>query len=197
MTSTISSTLLNTHEKVSLSCVGVHETKTLSVDRLRELLNYDPETGRFVWRVLRGAARVGMEAGRVVRDSKISYLIVRIDCCDYKAHRLAWLYMTGKWPLDQIDHKDGKGTNNRFSNLRAATASENMHNSRLRCDNTSGYKGVYYNKARGRWMGRIKVSGKIHYLGYFDTVEEARSAYQAAAEKHFGEFARSESRCPA
>jgi hypothetical protein len=100
------------------------------------------------------------------------------------AHRLAWFYVTGEWPVE-IDHRDRQRGNNVFSNLRSATSSLNKANTVPR--GSLGFKGVYRNY-KG-FSARICVEGTTHYLGIFRTVAEAASVYQAAAEKHFGEFA--------
>ena len=164
--------------------------KKIDAEHLQKLLRYDPETGRFFWRMSRPKCRVGAEAGSVLKTRSCTYLRVVIDTRRYQAHRLAWLYMTGEWPSVDIDHIDCNGLNNRWTNLRAATRTENLRNSQLRSDNISGYKGVSYNSARGRWISCIKVGDKNLHLGRFDTPEEAHAAYRVAAEKHFGEFAR-------
>lgn len=93
----------------------------LTAERLRELLSYDPETGWFTWRVTRssnGRADAGSRAGALRSDG---YRHVTVDQHKYKEHRLAWLYMTGKWPEADLDHKNNTRDDNRFSNLRAAS----------------------------------------------------------------------------
>ena len=164
----------------------------ITYTRLRELLNYDPETGRLSWRVSRSNIRSGMEAGTITRGRNCVYLIVSIDGYRYKAHRLIWLYVTGKWPSVNIDHIDGKGSNNHFTNLRLATTAENLRNAQLSRRNTSGFKGVSYNRRLDRWQASITVAGKLHYLGIFNAPEKAHVAYCTAAKQHFGEFARFE-----
>jgi hypothetical protein len=152
--------------------------------RLRELLHYDDETGVFRW-----WKRVGeeMRPGEVAGSVRIS-----VDGRRYRAHQLAWFYMTGRWGRPTIDHRDGNATNNCWSNLRRATASQNNANRRRARHNTSGYKGVFSCGRSGRWRAVIRWNGRRTYLGTFDTPEAAHAAYVAAARKLFGEFARPE-----
>jgi hypothetical protein len=91
-----------------------------------------------------------------------------------------------------IDHEDGDGLNNRRYNVRIATPSQNMHNMRTRCDNTSGFKGVHFSKSSGKWMARIKLNQKTNYLGLFASPEDAHAAYCLASDKYHGEFGRTE-----
>ena len=144
--------------------------KILTQDRLKELLNYNPETGVFT-------KKSGKIAGTVRPDG---YQKITIDWKQYYSHRLAWLYMTGELSKD-VDHIDRNPSNNRFNNLRSVTKSQNQHNRVKQCNNTSGYKGVIYFKRTGRWRANIWVNDANHYLGYFDTPEEASAAYQNAA----------------
>ena len=113
-----------------------------------------------------------------------------VDGRNYFAHRIAYALHTGEDPLNMhIDHIDGDGLNNSFSNLRLATHAQNIRNSKRPTSNTSGFKGAY--KSRwGRWTARIVIEGKAVHIGTFDTPELAHMAYcKAAAELH-GEFAR-------
>jgi HNH endonuclease/AP2 domain len=110
----------------------------------------------------------------------------------YNEHQLAWFYMTGRWPKPTIDHRDGDSTNNRWNNLRQATASQNNANRRRPRNNTSGYKGVYRGRRPGQWRAQIGKNGRTKYLGTFPTRQAAHAAYVAAARKHYGEFARAE-----
>ena len=146
----------------------------LTQERLRELLHYEPLTGVFT-RLVSTAnwAKVGDVAGG--KGGK-DYLQIGIDNRDYKAHRLAWFYMTGAWPIDQIDHIDGNPVNNRIENLREATNSVNKQNMRkARSDNKSGLLGV--GKNGKKWRAVIGVDGKNKHIGYFDTPELAHAAY--------------------
>ena len=162
---------------------------SLTAERLRELLEYDPVTGRFWWRVSRGSVQDGALAGALgVKDR---YLQIRIDGRLYYCHRLAWLYMTGTWPAGRLDHRDLNGHNNRWENLRPATHSQNIHNTKARKNSRSGIKGVSYNPKRKRWEARIMQDGRTIHLGRYLTKEEAAEAYRLAALARYGDFARS------
>lgn len=157
----------------------------LTVERLKSLLSYNPDTGLFVWRVKRrGPAAAGMVAGTPHSNG---YVSIKIDGRRYFAHRLAWLYMNGCWPPEQIDHIDLDKTNNVFSNLRAATPRQNSVNTPAR-RSQSGLKGTIF--WRGKYAARIKVGSRTIHLGTFATPEEAHAAYAVAAKMHFGEYAR-------
>jgi hypothetical protein len=157
-------------------------------ERLREVLHYDAETGEFRWIVAAGPrAKIGAIAGSF---DKNGYRVIRIDGRAYKAHRLARFYITGAWPPAQIDHADLDKTNNRFSNLREATGSQNQWNQRAYSNNKSGLKGVSWDKQHSKWLAQIKVYGKVRHLGRFTTPEAAHAAYVAAAAEHFSEFSR-------
>lgn len=157
----------------------------ITLERLKELLEYNPDTGVFRWRIKRGKMQPGQIAGTVAMRGHVT---LHLDYRYYGAHRLAWLYMTGKMPKHQIDHKDYNPGNNAFSNLREATNSQNHMNKTSK--NSSGFKGVRLDKRRGKWMSNIKLDGKSRFLGYFDTPEMAYEAYVIAAKSLFGEFAR-------
>jgi hypothetical protein len=162
--------------------------------RLKELLDYDPVIGVFKWKVRRGrSAPAGSIAGRVskaARDSGGGYRWIGVDGKEYLAHRLAWLYMTGEMPTEEIDHRNTERTDNRFENLRKSTGSQNMANKRPQSNNTTGFKGVSLNKATGKYVASIKCNGQYEYLGLHATPELAHAAYVAAASRLFGEFAR-------
>jgi len=133
--------------------------------------------------------KVGDIAGSMMSHG---YRRICIDNRVYLAHRLAWLYMTGEWPKHQIDHINGNKNDNRHVNLREATNSENMRNTGKRSDNSSGFKGVYWNSEKMRWSAQISYNGRHKSLGTFDTAEEAHVAYRSASEKLHGQFARAE-----
>jgi hypothetical protein len=153
---------------------------------LKEILNYDPETGLFVWKIGKGPVkdRIDTVAGCVHEThAGKKYIRIHIDGKMYRAHRLAWLYMTGADPLDQIDHEDGNGENNRFLNLCEATNTSNAKNRRKRSDNSSGVTGVRFNKAKNKFVATITDAGKLRHVGQYNTLEEAASARKAAEEK--------------
>jgi HNH endonuclease len=158
--------------------------------RLRELLVYDQETGAWSWRVKHGVAGTvrnpGDKAGYANGDGQIR---MSIDDEKYTAARLAWLYMTGEMP-EEIDHRDLNKSNNAWSNLRAATRSQNAANTRKRRTNKSGFKGVSWSQSNRKFIAMITVRNKQIYLGGFDSQIEAHNAYVAAAREAFGEFAR-------
>jgi hypothetical protein len=162
------------------------EANDLTADELRELIHYDPATGIFICCIARGAKSAGQPTGSLTDQN---YKLVTIRGRRYRAHRLAWLYMTGEWPTQHIDHIDRDRTNNRWSNLRAADYVGNNGNAGLSCKNTSGFKGVYFSRHAKRWRAQISISNKTKNLGYFDTAEQAHQAYSEAARNHFGEFA--------
>ncbi len=158
--------------------------QNVTVERLRELLNYDLETGVFVWRTKRnGHVSAGRVAGYINGNG---YCLIMVDRKFYKAARLAWLYVKGRWPADQIDHINRNRSDDRFGNLREATRSQNKANSLKYRNNTSGYKGV--SRKRNKWQADIGVSGKTVHLGCFSDPEIASHVYQKAALHFFGEF---------
>ena len=149
--------------------------KELTAERVRELLNYDPETGIFTWRVSRGGVVAGAIAGA---NNGKGYLRIVIDNRKYRAHRLAWLMTFGEWPDDQIDHMDGDKLNNRIVNLRECSNSKNHQNlGGAYSNNAIGVLGVYYFKKSKKWRAQITHDKKQHHLGSFETPEQAHEAY--------------------
>jgi Demerecviridae HNH endonuclease len=168
--------------------------KDLTAARLRELLLYDPDTGIFTW-VKRSARGSHIRAGHMTGgiDKSHGYRTIGIDGHTYLAHRLAWLWMTGKWPVADVDHRDLERENTRWHNLREATRSQNNTNVHKRANNTSGFKGVRWNtfkSGRGKWGVRIAVGGKKFHLGYFNCLAMATIVADVAAVLAHGEYAR-------
>lgn len=159
----------------------------LTVFRLKELLSYDKETGVFTWiKRTSPASRivVGERAGWVDGD----YIRIMIDEKSYRAHRLAWLYVNGRWPDDQLDHKNRNPKDNRIENLRQCCNSQNQANKEAPENNTSGYKGVSWNKGNGKWVSYIYFEGGRLHLGSYDYAKSAAIAYNDKAVELFGDF---------
>lgn len=183
------------------------EKQILSPHALRQLLRYEPETGRFFWRPRDGSwfcsgGRTTAEhaastwntkyAGKeaFLRDNGRGYLAGRVLNVGVSAHRAAWAIQTGQWPEHEVDHINGHKHDNRWENLRAATRSQNQFNRPARKDNSSGAKGVYFDKRSGKWAAQIRHNGKRFNLGLHASVDMASAAYRAGSERLHGEFAR-------
>ena len=155
----------------------------MTPDRLREVLSYHPWTGEFRWKVcLSPRAAAGSVAGRVTDQG---FIKIRIDGRDYLAHRLAWLYMNGHWPVRLINHKNRKRIDNRWPNLREATSSDIQAHARPRRHDLS--RGVDLTVTG--FKARIKVAGKRFNLGHHSTEAAAYAAYLRVARAAFGKFA--------
>lgn len=153
----------------------------LTAERLRELLHYDATTGEFTWVVSCRGTKAGDRAGT---DSSEGRRHIIIGYARFKAHRLAWLYVHGKWPNGLVDHTNGDPTDNRIDNLRESSMSENLQNQRrAHKHNKTGILGVSWRPTRNKFRARIVVNGKETNLGHFDTAEEAQSAYLDAKAK--------------
>ncbi len=159
---------------------------TLSLARVNEVLDYDPKTGVFTRRTTVGRYKAGTTAGTLVDG----YVVIMVDGALVKAHRLAWFVRKGEWPPDQMDHINGNRKDNRIHNLRLCTARGNSFNATIRKTNRSGYKGVSWKSQNNKWVVQIQVDRKKVHVGYFNCVKEAASAYNDAAIKQFGEFAK-------
>ena len=161
-------------------------TTILTAARLRETLHYDPLTGIFT-RKVRTAQRhqVGDRADFVVTGNSLKgYHRVTIDSVRYLAHRLAWFYVYGTWPVNDIDHLDTNRGNNRIANLRDVTNQINRENIRApKASNKCGFLGVVYHPEAKKWRARIQTNGKGKHIGLYETPEEAHDAYVIAKRK--------------
>lgn len=158
----------------------------LSNSEVSKYLNYDAETGVFTWRYnSRRTDLIGKQAGTPDKDG---YILIKLNQLQYKAHRLAWLLMTGKWPTQEVDHKNKIKDDNSWNNLRLATNTQQAQNTYIRKDNTSGFRGVCFDKQKKKWLARIYINKQVTYLGHFRSKEKANEVYSTAAKKHFGEF---------
>jgi HNH endonuclease/AP2 domain len=151
----------------------------VSLERLRQVLDYDPLTGIFTWKApTSNRVKIGSVAGS---DKHDGYLTITVDGLAEYAHRLAWLFVYGVLPERQLDHRNGNPSDNRISNLRLATPVQNSQNKvKPQRNGTTGLLGVCYFKRTGKWTANITAAGERHYLGYFDTPEQASEAYWAA-----------------
>lgn len=156
---------------------------------IRETFSYDPLTGNLFRIVRSGRMKIGNYVGSI---NKNGYIYVCINYKKYLVHRIAWFLHYNKWPIDSLDHINGFPLDNRISNLREATHAQNMRNKKKNKANTSGHKGVSFDKERKKWSAYITYCGKHIYLGRFETKELASDYYIRAAEKYFGQFARIE-----
>ena len=142
--------------------------------------------GALVWKVKHGKVKPGDVAGCKDRDG---YTLIGVNGVLCRAHRLAFLMHHGYLP-SEVDHINGDPSDNRIENLRAATKSQNMCNSRTPKDNRSGVKGVYWNAHAKKWMARCTVNKKVHYIGVYADIRVAETAVKAFRKKLHGDFAR-------
>lgn len=173
-----------------------------SQEYLKECLDYNPDTGIFVWkhRPLHhfnnhigtykqvNTQRAGKLAGCLNQES--GYIMIGIDSVRYRAHRIAWKLITGEEPLFEIDHHDMDRSNCRFSDLRKADHSQNARNRREYSNNKLGFKGVSFNVKYGKYQSEIMKDRVRYNLGYYDNPVDAHNAYIEASKRLHGEFAR-------
>lgn len=159
----------------------------ITIERLRQVLDYDAQSGVLRWLISSGKAKAGKRAGCV--DGQ-GYTAIKVEGRTYLAHRLAWAHFYGVWP-DQIDHRNGHRSDNAIANLRNATRAQNNRNvSKASQPKSSRYKGVCWCKTNKRWSAYIRVDRRLKNLGrHVDELSAAR-AYDVAAKKFFGPFAR-------
>ncbi|TQE92541.1 MAG: hypothetical protein FKY71_19880 [Spiribacter salinus] len=175
---------------------------TLSQEEVRERFTYNPKTGEFFhkhrprsmfssdrdWKKWNTRYEGNLAGAR----SYYGYWRIIINRRHYMAHRIAWLWVHGEWPPEDIDHINGDRTDNRISNLRLATRSQNIMNSKRRRTNRSGVKGVRWIPARRKWRAEVGLEGDSHYIGEFDDLRAAEAAVMAARGELHGEFCRHE-----
>ena len=149
---------------------------------VKELFDY--QDGYLIRKKNSGPALAGQIAGHL---SSNNYCYVSINNKRHLVHRVIFLWNHGYLP-DNVDHIDRNKKNNKIENLRPATKSQNAINSKTRSSNTSGFRGVYWNKKRFKWHARIRVDYRTKHLGYFDSLEEASQKYEEACKAYFGEF---------
>lgn len=182
--------IANLRVAVKDQVTGYKDAPDVTVGRVRQLLDYNPESGAFLWKIATSSKNpVGSVAGVV---NNAGYRLISIDGKKYLAHRLAWLYVHGVWPKGDIDHINRDKLDNRLINLREATRTQNNVNSKVRSDNTSGYRGVTWHRDSQKWRVTVHLNKKQYQVGMFESLEEAVEAQKAAQSKLHKEFATGE-----
>jgi hypothetical protein len=159
------------------------DTMKLTQTRLKEVLDYNPETGAFVWKInRRGRAKSGSIAGAIKTGN---YIQIMVDGKMYLAHRLVWTYVYGELPSEKIDHINRITNDNRIENLRLVNNKQNRENISLAKNNTSGHTGVYWLPKQNKWQAKIGHNKKIIFLGNFCQKSEAIMAMKQAEKQYF------------
>jgi len=158
----------------------------LTQELLKEFVNYNQETGIFRHIKARKGVKLYSIAGTLCRTG---YINISVNGKIYQSHRLAWLYVYGEWPEKHLDHINGNPSDNRIANLRLADISENARNKKLFKNNTSGVKGVTWDKYKFKWKAYVGFNRKLISLGYFDSIEEAKQIVQVERLRLHGNFA--------
>lgn len=153
--------------------------------RVRDMFSYDSKLGVLIWKKSIGPIKAGVEAGTLHQKG---YTAIILDGKRYLSHRLIWLYVYGELPDCEIDHINKIKNDNRIENLRLATKYENLKNTTIRKDNSTGFKGVSFSKPSGKYKAEATINNKCHYLGLFITAIEASDAYNNFCKLHHGEF---------
>jgi hypothetical protein len=165
---------------LTILCYNKPMTNLFTKQELQEVLNYDQETGIFVWSKKRRGIKTGQQLGA---DNGFGYLRITVFGKSYYAHRLAWFYVHGVWP-DQIDHINGTKSDNRIKNLRSVSLQQNAQNKiKAQKNNSSKVLGVSWNKKAKKWAAYICVYKQRKYLGLFNCVGDAEKAYKSEKEK--------------
>ena len=153
---------------------------------IRLHLRYDKKTGEFWWKIRDSGRQMNKPAGALSNG----YVTIGFRGKIYYAHKLAWAVVKGVWASGEIDHRDLNRGNNKWSNLRAATTTQNRCNKPMYRNNKSGFKGVSWHKQHRKWYATLQIERRALFLGLFPTAEEAYAAYVKAAKKYHKSFAR-------
>ena len=155
----------------------------ITQSELKEVLSYDEMTGQFVWiNPKTNRLKIGDVAGWL---NNKGYLHIKIGKASYKCHRLAWLYVYGEFPDGQLDHVNGNKNDNRINNLRSVSNKENGENRKLHSSNTSGHRGISWNKKSNKWTATVRHLGQLHHIGQYSVLEDAVKAVKEARNLFF------------
>jgi len=158
----------------------------LTEQQLKQILSYDPDTGEWTWLISTSPkAQAGQKAGCINKQGRRQ---IAIEGKTYKSYRLAFLYMTGKWPDRWVDHINKDTSDDRWFNLRLATPKQNAMNRTTHLNNSSGKKGVCWHKHYEKWWAYIMLNGYNKNLGFFDRIDDAILARKQAEVIYFGEY---------
>ena len=158
----------------------------LTHEYLKSILHYSVITGQFYW--LKSIGKRTKANGLAGTMNSKGYINIGVNGKTYLSHRLAWFWVAGEWPANEIDHKNRVRDANYWLNIREATGSQNSWNKGVRLNNTSGYEGVSWNKKSSKWAAQININGKRKKLGYFESIELAYAEYHKSAIQLHGEF---------
>lgn len=158
---------------------------TINQEQLKKVLKYNPDTGIFTWAASSRLVVAGEQAGWYDNG----YLRIRIKDTAYRAHRLAFIYMLGREPIGHIDHKDTDRGNNRWDNLREDAERVNHWNRSMQANNTSGVKGVHWDKRKNKYIAQIQVKGRKKQVGAFSSLDDATKAIISYRKLVHGDFA--------
>jgi hypothetical protein len=158
----------------------------ITQQELKELLHYNPETGIFTWKV--SPARQVFSGDIAGTKRKDGYIQIKVKNKLILSHRLAWIYMYGYLPK-YIDHINGQRDDNRIINIREVSNQQNSLNSKISKNNTSGIKGVYWDKSRNKWTVRLSIDGKCKFFKRFDDIDLAKLVIEEVRNKYHGKYA--------
>jgi hypothetical protein len=173
--------------EASLSKSSSAISPLITAAEAHERISYDAQSGQFTWIKCGKPEFNGCPAGSVHNEG---YIVIKLLGRVYRAHRLAWLMCHGTFPNGEIDHINGIRSDNRISNLRLASASENKYNKSATVESATGIKGVCWSKKYQKWEVRIGFEKQRRFLGHFDSQHDAAQAYAAAAKKYHGDYAK-------
>lgn len=161
---------------------------SISQKEIMEFLSYNPDNGLFTWiKSRKTSTKVGSIAGCNMPDG---YIKIAFKRRNYMAHRLAWLYVHGFFPKDQLDHINGVRNDNRIVNLRECNVNENQRNRGKSPRNTSGYLGVSWSNRYNKWLVQVTFNGKCKHVGVYKNILDAAEAYKNFAKENYNGFYR-------